>query len=95
MNDTQLNMLVDFLSSGTPPDGFSLPLQETDQNVYRYDPWDAIACYRTFRDPWERRVPLEKPPERDVVSVGDYPERAGFVAAVMEVAETGRTISWE
>lgn len=38
------------------------------------DPWDAIALYHVFRDPWERRIPLQKPPERDVRSVGDYPE---------------------
>jgi hypothetical protein len=95
LHDTQLNMLVEYLSSGTPPDDFSLPLLATDQNIYRYDPWDAMAYYRTFRDPWERRIPLERPPERDVVSVGDYPERAGFVAAIMETAETRRTTSWE
>ncbi|KFA56062.1 hypothetical protein S40293_00044 [Stachybotrys chartarum IBT 40293] len=72
--ESQLAALADFLLGKTPLDGFSLPLSATDDNRYRLDPWDAIALYHVFCDPWERRIPLQKPAERDVRSVGDYPE---------------------
>ncbi|KAH7313970.1 hypothetical protein B0I35DRAFT_480606 [Stachybotrys elegans] len=58
----------------TPLERFPLPLTATDENLHRLDPWDAIALHHVFRDPWERRIPVRKPPERDVRSVGDYPE---------------------
>ncbi|KAK0392278.1 hypothetical protein NLU13_1774 [Sarocladium strictum] len=88
--DTQLDMLVDYLLRGTSPDTFSLPLRATDQNICRFDPWDAIALHRIFRDPWERRIPLNRPPERDVRSTGDYPELEGWLDSISSTAETGQ-----
>lgn len=64
-----------------------LPLSATDDNRYRFDPWDAIALHHIFRDPWERRIPFEKPPERDVKSVGDYPELNDLMDAIKKLDE--------
>lgn len=47
----------------------------TNANLYRHDPWDAIARHHIYRDPWERKIPLLKPASnRDVRSTGDHPE---------------------
>lgn len=77
-------LLVNFLLGKTPPEEFPLPLTVTDEHLYRLDPRDAIALHHVFRDPWERRVPLQKPPERDVRSAGDYPELLTLFAKVEE-----------
>lgn len=81
-------MLVDYLLSGTSPDTFSLPLSATDLNSCRFNPWDAIALHRIFRDPWERRIPLDRPPEKDVRSTGDYPELESWFESISTTAET-------
>lgn len=81
---------MDFLLSGTSPDTFSLPLSATDQNMCRFDHWDAIALHRIFRDPWERRIPLNRPPEKDVRSTGDYPELQAWMESIFTTAETGQ-----
>jgi hypothetical protein len=87
----QLDSLVDHLLKATDVNAFSLPLRATDENTCRFDHWDAIALHRIFRDPWERRIPLEKPPEKDVQSTGDYPELEAWLDAVSTAADTGRT----
>lgn len=51
------------------------PVQASSENRHRHDPWDAIALHHIYRDPWERKYEPTKPlDERDVRSVGDYPE---------------------
>ncbi|KFA60444.1 hypothetical protein S40285_08269 [Stachybotrys chlorohalonatus IBT 40285] len=84
---TELTVLVDFLLGKTSLDEFSLPLAATDENRYRLDPWDAIALYHVFRDPWERRIPLQKPAERDVRSTGDYPELQTWFGKIEETVQ--------
>jgi hypothetical protein len=59
------------------------------------DPWDAIALHHVFRDAWERRVPLEKPPERDVRSSGDYPELQAMFDQVNDAIEKDEAVSAE
>ena len=78
--------------SKTPVEGFSLPLTATDKNRHRLDPWDAIALCHVFRDPWERRIPIQKPPERDVRSAGDYPELQDLFEQINEAINKVETL---
>ena len=66
--DTWIDLLLNGLKAGTKP----LPLVATDKNNYRIHKWDAIAVYRIFRDPWERRIPAVKPEFKDVVDPETY-----------------------
>jgi hypothetical protein len=50
----------------------------SDENIHRYDPWEAIAQHHVFRDPWERKLESYKPETRDVRNTGDYPELASL-----------------
>lgn len=92
---SQVDGLLDFLLERAPMDGFSLPVQSSEENRYRWDPWDAIALHHIFRDPWERRIPLQKPTERDVKSVGDYPEMRTLFNQVEETTERANTLGEE
>lgn len=85
---------MDYLLSGNSPETFSLPLSATDENLCRFDRWDAIALHRIFRDPWERRIPLDRPPDRDVRCIGDYPELGGWFESISTTAETGQVTTW-
>lgn len=60
----------------------------TDNNLHRYDPWDAIARHHVFRDPWERKFPAVKPEDWGCTrNAGDYPELAAMYTQLFDAYE--------
>ncbi|KAG8158482.1 hypothetical protein KVR01_011604 [Diaporthe batatas] len=72
-----LRALLVFLTSDSIGKGEDspcpIPISCERTNIHRVDSWDAMAARHIYRDPWERKVPLEK----DVNSIRyndfDYP----------------------
>ena len=50
-----------------------LPILPSLQNYWRWDPWDAFACFHIFRDRYERRVSQTKPKQGNRRAT-DWPE---------------------
>lgn len=74
LQDEQFDRMISYLLSANDTTPSPFPILASSANRHRHDPWDAIALHHIFRDPWERKIPPTKPPDRDVRTVGDYPE---------------------
>lgn len=58
-----------------------LPIEATQENRYRWDPWDAMARFHVFRDRHERRVTERKPLSGCVERASEWPERRDMLLA--------------
>ena len=74
----ELDNLVDWFESETPLMKPPFPMFVTDDSSDQYDPWDAMAIYGIYRDPWERRIPVNKP--SDARGSGVIVENLDFAA---------------
>jgi hypothetical protein len=73
---TQFTSLIDFLLGPEPASDSvcPIPIRATNENRWRYDPWDSMTRFNIFRDRYERKPPVGEKPHRCVRPPADWPE---------------------